>query len=42
VSLASTILHILGLNRNRLAFYHNGIKRRLTNIHGNVLHEILM
>jgi hypothetical protein len=37
----ATILHILGLDHERLSFYHNGIERRLTNVHGNVIKEIL-
>lgn len=37
----ATVLHLLGINHERLTFYHNGIRRRLTNVHGEVLHEIL-
>lgn len=37
----ATILHLLGVDHTRLTFYHNGIQRRLTNVHGNVLREIL-
>ena len=37
----ATILHLLGLDHQRLTYYHNGIERRLTNVHGNVIHEIL-
>lgn len=37
----ATVLHLLGLDHTRLTFYHNGIERRLTNVHGNVIHEIL-
>ena len=37
----ATILHILGLDHQRLTFYHNGIERRLTDVHGEVLTEIL-
>jgi len=37
----ATILHILGLNHERLSFYHNGIERRLTDVHGKVIREIL-
>jgi uncharacterized protein DUF1501 len=39
--LHATILHLLGLNHERLSFYHNGIERRLTDVHGHVLHEVL-
>ncbi len=37
----ATILHILGLDHERLTFYHNGIERRLTDVHGQVVKEIL-
>ena len=37
----ATILQILGLDHERLSFYHNGIERRLTDVHGEVLTEIL-
>ena len=37
----ATILHLLGLDHERLSYYHNGIERRLTDVHGNVIHEIL-
>jgi hypothetical protein len=37
----ATILHLLGIDHTRLTFYHNGIQRRLTNVHGHVLNELL-
>lgn len=37
----ATILHLMGIDHQRLTFYHNGIQRRLTNVHGHVIHEIL-
>lgn len=39
--LHATILHLLGLDHRRVTFYHNGIERRLTDVHGTVLHDIL-
>jgi len=39
--LNATILHLLGLDHTRLTFRHNGIARRLTDVHGNVLQPIL-
>jgi uncharacterized protein (DUF1501 family) len=39
--LHATILHILGLDHQRLSYYHNGIERRLTDVHGHVLHDVL-
>jgi len=37
----ATVLHLLGIDHERLTFYHNGIRRRLTNVHGHVVREIL-
>lgn len=37
----ATILHILGLDHERLTYYHNGIERRLTNVHGHIIKDIL-
>jgi hypothetical protein len=37
----ATVLHLLGLNHEKLTFRHNGIDRRLTDVHGEVVHEIL-
>ncbi len=37
----ATVLHLLGIDHERLTYYHNGIRRRLTNVHGRVIREIL-
>ncbi len=37
----ATILHLLGLDHERLTFRHNGFDRRLTDVHGRVIREIL-
>jgi len=37
----ATVLHLLGIDHKRLTFYHNGIQRRLTNVHGEVIKAIL-
>jgi uncharacterized protein (DUF1501 family) len=37
----ATILHLLGLDHTRLSFRHNGFDRRLTDVHGHVIREIL-
>jgi hypothetical protein len=37
----ATVLHLLGIDHEKLTFYHNGIRRRLTNVHGKVVKEIL-
>jgi hypothetical protein len=39
--LHATILHLLGLDHERLSYYHNGLERRLTDVHGHVVEEIL-
>jgi len=39
--LHATMLHLLGLDHERLSFYHNGIERRLTDVHGHVIREVL-
>lgn len=39
--LHATVLHALGIDHERLAVRHNGIDRRLTDVHGHVIHEIL-
>jgi hypothetical protein len=37
----ATILHLLGLDHEQLTFQHNGVRRRLTDVHGHVIKEIL-
>ncbi len=37
----ATLLHLLGLDHERLSYYHNGIERRLTDVHGQVLRGVL-
>jgi hypothetical protein len=37
----ATILHQLGIDHTKLTFRNNGIDRRLTDVHGHVIHEIL-
>jgi Protein of unknown function (DUF1501) len=39
--LHATALHLLGLDHEKLTFYHNGIRRRLTDVHGHVVGGIL-
>ena len=39
--LHATILHLLGIDHEKLTFRHNGTNRRLTDVHGEVIHEIL-
>lgn len=37
----ATLLHLMGLDHERLTFYHNGLERRLTNVHGQVVEDLL-
>lgn len=37
----ATVLHLLGLDHTRLTYYSNGVKRRLTDVHGEVIEGIL-
>lgn len=37
----ATILHLLGLDHERLTFEHNGVQRRLTNVEGHVIKQML-
>jgi Protein of unknown function (DUF1501) len=39
--LHATILHLLGIDHERLTFRHNGIDRRITDVHGHVVDDIL-
>ena len=39
--LHATMLRLLGIDHERLSYYHNGIERRLTDVHGEVLTDIL-
>ncbi len=39
--LQATILHLLGLDHERLTAFHAGREFRLTDVHGKVVHEIL-
>jgi hypothetical protein len=39
--LHATILHLLGIDHERLTVRQDGIDRRLTDVHGHVIHEVL-
>jgi hypothetical protein len=39
--LNATILHLMGFDHERLTYHHNGADRRLTDVHGRVLSQIL-
>ncbi len=37
----ATVLHLLGIDHERLTFQHNGANRRLTDVHGRVVEAVL-
>lgn len=37
----ATVLHLLGFDHEKLTWYHNGLSRRLTDVHGHVIKEVL-
>ena len=39
--LHATMLHLLGLDHQRLSYYHNGTEQRLTFVHGRVIEDVL-
>jgi hypothetical protein len=39
--LHATILHLLGIDHEKLTFRHNGSDRRLTDVHGHVIRELV-
>ena len=39
--LHATILRLMGLNHEKLTFRHGGRDFRLTDVHGNILHDVI-
>ncbi|MEZ6105193.1 MAG: DUF1501 domain-containing protein [Pirellulaceae bacterium] len=39
--LHATCLHLLGIDHTRLTWYHDGIERRLTDVHGHVIDGLI-
>ena len=37
----ATLLHLMGLNHERLTYFHQGRDERLTDVYGHVIKEIL-
>jgi hypothetical protein len=37
----ATVLHLLGIDHEKLTYRHSGIDRRLTDVHGHVIRDIL-
>jgi uncharacterized protein (DUF1501 family) len=40
--LHATALHLLGIDHTKMTFYHNGIERRLTDVHGHLISEVMV
>ncbi|MAT15133.1 MAG: sulfatase [Planctomyces sp.] len=39
--LHATVLHLMGIDHEQLTFRHNGLDRRLTDVHGHVIKDVL-
>ncbi|MBL8229965.1 MAG: DUF1501 domain-containing protein [Bryobacterales bacterium] len=37
----ATILQLMGIDHTKLTYYHNGLQRRLTDVHGHVIKDVL-
>ncbi|MCC9600613.1 DUF1501 domain-containing protein [Stieleria sp. JC731] len=37
----ATVMHLLGYDHEKLTWYHNGLNRRLTDVHGYVIDDVL-
>ena len=37
----ATLLHLLGIDHEKLTFKHQGRRYRLTDVHGKVIHDVL-
>jgi Protein of unknown function (DUF1501) len=37
----ATVLHLLGIDHERLTYHHDGANRRLTDVHGHVIKELI-
>ena len=37
----ATILHLMGIDHEKLSYRHNGMDRRLTDVHGRVLYDLI-
>jgi arylsulfatase A-like enzyme len=38
----ATLLHLMGINHEKLTFKHQGRRYRLTDVHGHVVDDILL
>lgn len=39
--LHATALHLLGVDHTKLTYYHNGLQRRLTDVHGKIIESVI-
>ena len=39
--LHATVMHLMGIDHEQLTVRHDSIDRRLTDVHGHVLHEMI-
>jgi arylsulfatase A-like enzyme len=39
--LHATILHLMGIDHEKLTYHHSGRDFRLTDVHGRVVHDII-
>ncbi|MBA4030861.1 MAG: DUF1501 domain-containing protein [Planctomyces sp.] len=37
----ATVLHLMGFDFDRLSWYHNGFERKITDVHGRVIRDVL-
>lgn len=37
----ATVLHLLGFDHTKLTYYYNGLDRRLTDVHGNLIRSVM-
>lgn len=37
----ATVLHLMGIDHEKLSVRHNGANRRLTDVHGHIVHDLL-
>ena len=40
--LHATILHLMGLDHEKLTYFHQGRDERLTDVYGEVVHDLLV
>lgn len=38
----ATVLHLMGFDYQRLSWYHNGFDRKITDVHGRIIREVML